>query len=135
MNKANALFALMLLSACATQEELDTQDVEQAVRDFIEVRELPEANEMRTSNSDSWDQIDQNFILYEARKKFYLIEFTRRCYELDQYPVVPDERRSANTVSARFDTIRGCRIERMFPLTEGEVEELREIGESPGSRN
>ena len=89
MNKANALFALMLLSACVTQEELDTQDVEQAVRDFVEVRELPEANDMRTSNSDSWDQIDQNFILYEARKKFYLIEFTRRCYELDQYPVAP----------------------------------------------
>ncbi len=135
MNKANTLFALVLLSACATQDDQVTQDVEQAVRDFIEVRELPEADEMRTSNSDNWDQIDQNFILYEARRKVYLIEFMRRCYELDQYPVVPDQRRSANTVSARFDTIRGCLIAKIFPLTEGEVEELRAIGESPGSRN
>lgn len=135
MNKAPTLFVLILLSACVTQEELDTQDVEQAVRDFIAVRELPEADAMRTSNSDNYDQIDQNFILYEARNKFYLIEFMRRCYELDQYPVVPDERRNANTVSARFDTLRGCRIAKIFPLTEGEVEELRAIGESPGSRN
>ncbi len=76
MNKANTLFAFMLLSACATQDDQVTQDVEQAVRDFIDVRQLPEANEMRTSNSDNWDEIDQNFILYETRKKFYLIEFS-----------------------------------------------------------
>ncbi len=135
MNKLLPLIALMFLSACATQDELVTQDVEQAVRDFIEVRELPEAQQMRTSNSDSWDQLDQNFILYEARNQFYLVEFIRRCYELDQYPIVPDERRNANTVNARFDTIRGCRIDKLFPLQEGEVEELKAIGESPGSRN
>jgi len=135
MNKTSVLFAAVLLSACAAQDRATTQDAEQAVRDFIDVRELAEADDMRTSNRDHWQDIDQNFVIYEARKEAYLIEFVRRCYELDQVPVVPDVRKSGNIVRARFDTLRGCRIARMYPLTEGEVEELKAIGESPGSRN
>ena len=134
--KSKTVIALLLtLAACAAQEEATTQDVEQAVRDFIAVRELFEAREIRTSNNDHWEEIDQNFVIYEARRETFLIEFTRRCYELNQYPVVADERKSGNVISARFDTLRGCHIARVFPLTEGEVAELSAIGESPGSRN
>ena len=135
MNKNIALLAIALLSACAAQDRQPTQDTEQAVRDFIDVRELEEVDQMRTSNRDSWQKIDQNFIIYEASKETYLLEFVRRCYELDQYPVVPDERKSGNLVRARFDTVRGCFIKKLFLLTEGEVVELKAIGESPGSRN
>ena len=139
MTRSSALitiaFATALLSACASQDRATTQDTEQAVRDFIDVRELAEAEDMRTSNNDSWEEIDENFIIYEARSETYLLEFVRRCHELNQVPVVPDVRKSGNTVRARFDTLRGCRIAKMFPLTEGEVAELKAIGESPGSRN
>jgi hypothetical protein len=135
MNKNIALFAIVLLSACAAQDRAPTQDTEQAVRDFIDVRELAEADQMRSSNRDSWHKIDQNFIIYEASKETYLLEFVRRCYELDQYPVVPDERKSGNLIRARFDTVRGCRIAKLFPLTEADAAELKAIGESPGSRN
>lgn len=136
MKKIGALLSmLMVLSACATQGETTTQDVEQAVRDFIDVRELTEVDEMITSNRDHWDEIDQNFIIYRTRRETYLVEFNRRCQELDMYPVVPDRRDSRNSVRARFDTIRGCRIARLFLLTEGDVAELSAIGESPGSRN
>ncbi len=126
---------LVTLTACAAQEEAITQDTEQAVRDFIAVRELAETREMRTSNGDHWEEIDQNFIIYTARREVFLVEFMRRCYELHQYPVVADERKSANVISARFDTLRGCNIAKIYPLTEGEVAELSAIGESPGSRN
>lgn len=130
-------FVIVLASivvACASQEEQVTQDTEQAVRDFIDVRELAETDRIRTANTDSWDEIDQNFIIYKKRKEAFLVEFARRCYELDEYPVVADVRHG-NEINARFDTIRGCRIARIFPLTEGELEELQDIGESPGSRN
>lgn len=134
--KACALFiALATLTACAAHEESTTQDTEQAVRDFIEVRQLAEADEMRTANDDHWADIDQNFIIYKARREAFLVEFARRCHELNEYPVVADVRRSANLLLARFDTLRGCRIARLYPLTEGEVAELEAIGESPGSRN
>jgi len=126
---------LVMLTACAAQEEATTQDTEQAVRDFIAVRQLEEAKEMRTSNNDHWEEIDENFVIYTTRREVFLLEFTRRCYELNQYPVVADERKSGNVVRARFDTLRGCHIAKLFPLTEGEVAELSAIGESPGSRN
>jgi hypothetical protein len=126
---------LATLTACATQEDATTQDIEQAVRDFIAVRELVEAREIRTSNNDHWEEIDQNFIIYEARRDVFLIEFMRRCHELNEYPVVADERKSGNVLRSRFDTLRGCNIASIYPLTEGEVAELSAIGESPGSRN
>jgi hypothetical protein len=123
------------LCACAAQDPVVTQDPKQAVLDLIEVQELVETDQIKTSNKDHWDQIDQNFLLYEANKKVYLIEFARRCYELDEYPVVADIRKGGNAMHAGFDTLRGCRIARIFALTEGEAAELKAIGESPGSRN
>lgn len=135
MNKIHRLLATALLCGCAAQDQAATQDTEQAVRDYIEIQGLTETDSMRTSNNDHWDEIDQNFILYVASKETYLIEFDRECRELNQYPVVPDVRHGGNTVRARFDTIRGCRIARMFHLAEGEIAELSSIGESPGSRN
>lgn len=134
MIRCSVFFAVALLTACASQEQT-TQDAEQAVRDYIDIRELPETDKMSTSNRDSWKEIDENFIIYEASSGTYLIEFVRRCTELNQYPVVPDQRKSGNTVYAKFDTIRGCRIARMFPLSEADIAELETIGESPGSRN
>ena len=135
MKHAIILTAIILaLTACASQEDALTRDTEQAVRDFVAVRELAETDKIRTQNQDHWDEIDQNFIIYKKRDQAFLVEFARRCRELDEYPIVADVR-NGNEIRARFDTIRGCRIAKMFPLTEGEVIELEAIGESPGSRN
>lgn len=129
------LIAMLVLAACASQEEVITKDVEQAVRDFIDVRELQSVTEIPNANQDSWEAIDQNFILYKTRKQTYLVEFVRRCRELDQHPVVPDVRTTPNKIYTRFETIRGCRIANAFALSEGELAEIEAIGESPGSRN
>lgn len=127
------------LSGCATQdpvEEKSTQDQTQAVRDFIEVRKLAEVEAMRTGTSDGWHEIDQFFIIYEGRRDKYLVEFSRRCYELDDNTrIVADTRWESNKIRARFDTIRGCRIGKIYALTEAEAAELESLGESPGSRN
>ncbi|MGI9222438.1 MAG: DUF6491 family protein [Woeseiaceae bacterium] len=130
-----AIIAILTLAACASQEELITKDVEQAVRDFIDVRELQSVSEIPSANRDSWEAIDQNFILYKTRKQTYLVEFVRRCRELDEYPVVPDVRTTPNKIYTRFETIRGCRIANAFALSEGELAEVEALGESPGSRN
>jgi hypothetical protein len=131
---ALTVFTTLILAACASQEEQVTQDTEQAVRDFIAVRGLPEADKIRTDGNDRWKKIDQNFVIYEKRKEAFLIEFSRRCHELDETPVVADVRHG-NEIQARFDTLRGCRIAKMYALNEAEVIELQDIGESPGSRN
>ncbi len=135
MNRLIFAAAAMLVSGCATQERAVTQDEEQAIRDYILVRGLEEVDRMRSSNSDSWEELDEYFIIYDARRNAYLVEFNRACYELNESRVTPDLRREANTIRARFDTIRGCHVSKIFVLTEADVAELKSIGEFPGSRN
>ena len=48
MNKIVPLFAAALLSACAATEDTVGKDQEQAVRDFIAVRQLAEVDRVRT---------------------------------------------------------------------------------------
>ncbi len=135
MSKKPLAIVAMLLSACAAQEEAPTQDEEQAVRDYILVRGLPEVKEIRSTSDDNWDELDAHFIIYETRRDAYLVEFVRACYELSDNRIVADKRWDLNTINARFDTIRGCRIDKIFALTESDVAELKTLGESPGSRN
>lgn len=131
--------AAFLLAACASQDEQaedSTQDVHQAVRDFIELRELEELDSMRSGTNDSWQLLNDRFIIYNGRRETYLVEFSQRCHELfDNTRIVPDKRWDRNTVRAKFDTIRGCRIGKIYGLDEAEVAELKNIGEAPGSRN
>jgi len=118
-----ALSALLL--GCVAQDTQDkpaTQDEEQAVRDFVAVRNLEELDKLRSSSNDSWQVIADEFIIYETRKAAYLVEFTRACYELeDRTRIVADIRRERNIMRSRFDTIRGCRIRKIFALTEAEA--------------
>ena len=133
------LIATVLLTACAAQdpaEEQSTQDMTQAVRDFIDVRELKEVSRLSTSHADRWVALDPFFLLYTGRRETHLVEFNRRCWELDDNSrIVPDVRRGGSHIHARFDTIRGCRIHKLFELTEHDIAELENIGEAVGSRN
>ena len=131
--------AVVLLAGCAAQDEQDdasSQDIDQAVRDFIELRELESLDALVSGSNDGWREISDYFILYEGRRDAYLVEFVRRCYELrDNTRITPDERWDKNRIRARFDTIRGCRIAAIYALDETEAAEVENIGEAPGSRN
>lgn len=132
-------FALALLAGCAGQdekEEMSTQDLTQAVRDFIEVRDLEELDTLKSGMNDGWRAVGDTFVIYSGRRDEYLVEFARRCYELrDHSRITPDKRWDSTQIRAKFDTIRGCRIARIYALDEAEVAELENIGEAPGSRN
>ena len=132
------LITTLLVSACAAQDQkqLSTQDELQAVRDFIDVRNLGEVNSIRVSNSDSWTEISGRFLVYKGRRETHLVELARRCVALEESSrIVSDRRWELNTVRPRFDTIQGCRIDKIYALSEAEAEELEHIGEPPGSRN
>ena len=139
MRTVTLIIAAFLLTACAGQDTERQQAIDeavQAVRDFIEVRGLAEVAKMPSASGDSWESIENYFLIYEGRRDTYLVEFNRRCYELDDNTrIVADERREAGIVRSRFDTIRGCRIHRLYALTADEAEELRNLGEAPGERN
>lgn len=131
--------ATTVLAACAghsSQKQRATDEAVQAVRDFIEVRGLEELGKMPSTSQDSWESIENYFVIYENRRESFLVEFSRRCWELDDNSrIVPDERRDAHTIRSRFDTLRGCRIHKIYGLTPDEAEELRNLGEAPGARN
>ena len=139
MKTASLLIVTSLLIACAAQDEQEaksTQDEVQAVRDFIEVRGLEKLDKMPSTNSDSWQTIGNRFLIYQGRRASYLVEFSRRCYEIeDDTRIVADKRWDSHNIRSRVDTIRGCRIHQIYGLTEGEAAELENIGEAPGSRN
>ena len=139
MRTALTIALTAALVACAGQDSKEPSEADkavQAVRDLIEVRGLQEVDHMRSSGRDSWESIDNWFLIYKTRRDTYLVEFDRRCWELDDDArIVADERWDSNKVRARFDTIRGCRIGKLYALDEDDVAELENIGEAPGERN
>jgi len=120
-----------LLVACAAAPEPERE----AVQDFVAVRNPEAVDQIKTDNNDSWKELNEYYLIYKARKGDYLVEFARKCWELGDQRIVPDVRWDSTRIRPRFDTIRGCRIHRIYALTEADSTELEELGEAPGSRN
>ena len=128
------LAAAVLVAGCAGTPEIPP-DV-QAVRDFVDVGELEETDRMRTHGSDEWRPLTDYYAVYKSRDGWYLLEFTRICRELtDSTRIMPDRRYDHNVMRSRIDTLRGCRIDRMYPLTEAQKQELEGLVESSGGGN
>lgn len=120
---------LMLFAGCATSSEAEKSN---AVSDYIKAAELEEQDSIRTMGNWSYHVISQRYATLETKKEYFLVEFSRRCHELMLDVVTPDIRYDNNILRARFDTIRGCRIGRIYAIDKGQAEELRNLGEAPG---
>jgi hypothetical protein len=134
MRAAYLLAALLLTGACSSTPGVvvDTQ----TVRDYVEVGELEDVPYIRVSAHDSWSDLTEFYVIYEARTSNYLIEFRRRCRELrDNAMIAADHRYDDKRLRAKEDTLRGCRIGKIYPLTEGQATELRNLGVGPGEGN
>jgi hypothetical protein len=133
MLRLATIIVTVALFGCAGQDPAGDEEgrgMERAIRDYIEVRGLAEVSKLRTSNHDHWSDLDEKFIIYTGhRRDMYLLEFARNCYALTEVPVVADVRREPNYIRARFDTVRGCHIRKIYALTEGDVAELTALGQ------
>jgi len=119
------------LLACAPQT---TERDERGVADYVAVSELEETDRIRTDARDRWELISDRFLLYKTRRQDYLVEFRRICHEIRDHRVIPDVRRDHSFIRARWDTLGGCQIDRIYALTEGQSAELADLGEAPGDR-
>jgi hypothetical protein len=133
MRMTMLLLMTALLPACASQSRPEPE--REAVQDFVAVRNLEEVDKIKTDTGDSWQELNAYYMIYKARRAKYLVELVRACWELEDQRVVADKRWDARTIRPRFDTIRGCRIAKIYGLTEADAIELNELGETPGSRN
>jgi len=131
-----AIFAvsMALVAACAGTPEIpeDTQ----AVRDYVEVGELEEVDRIRTHGSDEWTPVTLHFAMYSARDGRFLLEFTRLCREMyDNTAITPDRRYDHNVMRRGIDTLRGCRIDKMYPLTEAQAQEIEALAATTDNGN
>jgi hypothetical protein len=131
MRYLTSLFAAGLLGCSGTPTEPPADVL--AIQDYIAVAQLVEVDKIRTySNSGHETLGNTRYIIFKTRRQDYLVEFDRDCRELiDNQRVTPDLRKDPYYLRPRMDTIRGCRIARAFELNEGQVEEIRSIGEAP----
>ena len=131
------LVVLLTLAACASTPEETPADV-LAIQDYIAVAELAEVDKMRTNRDAGIEKLgNKRYIFLKARRQTYLVEFGRDCWELYDNtrlandPLTWDQRNDANYLRPRMDTIRGCRIGRAFEVNEGQIEEIRNLGDAP----
>lgn len=129
MTKFAALFALTLLAACAnTERQENIVRDNNAVEDYIATAELVEIDAIKTRGQLNHKEITEKHIILQDSRNAYLATFSRRCPELSPENLQPDYRQDPNRIRARFDTYRGCRIDRLYELSEGQEIELIQLG-------
>lgn len=123
--------AAALLVACSTPQKPVPNP---AVEDYIIANQLKSVDRIRTRDRDYWRALNNRFILYISRRQSYLFEFRRECKALTNiYDKAPDLRMDQGTLRARVDTLRGCMISHIYPITADQRIELKNLGDAPGS--
>lgn len=132
-----SLLFVLTLSACASRSEpppLPGKEME-AVHDFVATSELVEVKKIRISEQIRYYYVNDKFVIMPAKDGEYLLEFRGPCSELrSRYWTgdMVDFRASARYFYADHDTLRGCRISRIYELPESKFSELESLGDAPG---
>jgi len=129
MKRLTAVLMATPLLGCAEQPVASATD---AVDDFIVVSELEALDVVRFRDQFNYKIISDEYVILTSRGDYYLAQFRRRCHELNDNEFPPDIRYDRNKLRAGIDTIRGCRIDRLFALDEAQAQELEILGQGPG---
>lgn len=130
--KSIVALAAALMLGCASSPENDSVIMKNdAVEDYIKVSELKQIDAVRKRGELHHTVVTENYIILKDQRSAYLATFRQRCRELAEREVTPDLRHDLNILRARFDTYRGCRIQHLYEITEGQATELLDLGEKP----
>ena len=134
ITRAALLFGTLtlVLSACASLNTPPDTRVDDGVKDFIKVEELAEIDVIRRSNDLALYSLSDYYVVAKDRRDNYLIAYRSRCRDIRDQDVTPDVRRDSNTIRAKFDTMRGCRIAAIYSISESQADELISFGKSSG---
>ena len=130
MRGALLIIGAALFAACASTPNIDKE----AVEDFILAANPEKVESIRTDSYDSFKHLNEWYVVYKARRGSYLLEFARRCFELNTNRITADKRWDEN-MRAGQDTLRGCRIEEIYAISEEQAEELKSLSDAPGRGN
>ena len=130
MHRVLLIASAVFIAACAgAPTEQGVVAKNDAVEDYIVAAELPPVDVMRTNDQMRHRIITDRYIILQDRKTNHLITFKRRCRELRESKVTPDIRHESNRLRARFDTYRGCQIDKMYEINAGQAQELLGLAE------
>lgn len=118
------------LAGCAGQPG---SGADEAVSDFVAVSGLEEMDSIKTRKRFGTSELTKRYAILRTGKDVYLVEFAHCPPRFDNNDVTPDIRYDTNVLRSRFDTIRGCRIKKIFAIDEAGAEELKMLVESPGT--
>ncbi|MEL7187140.1 MAG: DUF6491 family protein [Pseudomonadota bacterium] len=125
------LMTLALAGGCASggeeQEKSPRMQKNDAIDDFIKVSELEPESRIRYTGQLQHEVITDDYIFIRDNRNTWLIVFAQTCYHVDGPIVEPDVRYDSRTLRSRFDTIRGCRIRDIYPVTDGMVQEIEAL--------
>jgi hypothetical protein len=102
----------------------------EAIRDFIAVAGIEAIDRMRATPRLDFGYVNDYFVSASDGSRHYLVEFRSRCVNLRRPIVSPsmyDHRRDARYIRASWDTIRGCRIENIYPVPEAVLAEAQAL--------
>ena len=137
MERRLPVLAALLLSACASNDEVTDPTaitMTEAVDDFVAVSELEAVPAVRTLEQLHHKVISSQYILIFDNRRKWLAKYSRPCKKLYQSDVTPDIRYERNTVRARFDTFRGCKVQEIYQIGDGMADELLNLGKAPGEQ-
>ena len=124
----------IVLAACATEPMYEVPS-NQRVVDYIKTTQLTEVNIVRKGNSDGWQYLNDRYVIYKGIHD-YLFEFRANSGVLADNSWIPaDYIHDHRNLRARVDTIRGCIVEKIYPLTRDQRTELRHLGGARKQRN
>jgi hypothetical protein len=124
--------AAFALGACASDPVYNVP-AQQTVADYIVANQLDEVEQIRKSDRDSWQYVNDLYLIYRGRPNDYLVEFKYVCEGLDDNSILPPADLIHNHRYLRTtDTFRGCIVDKIYAISGSQRTELRNLGVSPG---
>lgn len=124
------LLAASLIAGCAsTARHENIVARNDAIEDYVVVSELEELDQIRKRGELYHTVVTNKYIFLKDRRSTYLATFAQPCWNLDEARLEPDYRHDSDTIKARFDTYRGCRISTLHELTKGQEKEILALAE------
>jgi hypothetical protein len=130
MKQLSIVTAATLVASCAAHTPTSEPD---AIRDLIAVAGLYEVRGFRVKDQLHYDYVNDWYVTVSERRQDYLVGFRSPCRALknrshSSYTV--DYRFDAHSFRAKHDTIRGCRVDKIYEVSDVQLLEIRRLREA-----
>jgi hypothetical protein len=139
MNKIIVLLTVLVLAACASTTEKQTDEAineQDPVQDFVNLHELEKVSVVRGfENPHVLIMDDPTYIIAYLRDEQWLVQYEHECrFARQESGYRPnDKRRSTRALYVQQDTFRGCPVKALYPISLEQAKELLTIAKDPGS--